>query len=70
VLPTISTARVARRVDQPCGYEQLGRRSMNDLLPSGLSIAVVTLPLELFLAGSYRGAFAPMLGARVRPGGR
>jgi hypothetical protein len=43
---------------------------MNYLLPSGLSIAVVTLPLELFLAGSYRGAFAPMLGARVRPGGR
>ncbi|MBV9946887.1 MAG: DoxX family membrane protein [Myxococcales bacterium] len=37
------------------------------LAPSGLPIALVVLALELFLAWSYRDAYAPMLRARVRP---
>jgi len=37
---------------------------------TGLEIALVVLLLELYLAFSYRGAFASMLAIRVRPGGR
>jgi uncharacterized membrane protein YphA (DoxX/SURF4 family) len=40
------------------------------LAPTGITIAVVVLLLELFLAWSYRGAFAPMLAIRAKPGGR
>jgi hypothetical protein len=35
--------------------------------PSGLPIVVVLLALTVFLAWSYRAAFAPMLHARVEP---
>ena len=37
------------------------------LEPSGLPIAVLLVVLELFLAWSYRAAYAPMLRARVAP---
>jgi hypothetical protein len=37
------------------------------LAPAGMGIAIVFLALELALAWSYRGAFAPMLRARVAP---
>jgi uncharacterized membrane protein YphA (DoxX/SURF4 family) len=40
------------------------------LAPKGLGIAVAVLVLELFLAWSYRRAFAPMLAIRVSPGGK
>jgi hypothetical protein len=39
------------------------------LAPSGLPLAFVVLALELLLAWSYRGAFRPMLAARVAPQG-
>ena len=39
------------------------------LLPSGLPLALVLIVLELFLAWSYRGAFAPLLNPRARPHG-
>jgi uncharacterized membrane protein YphA (DoxX/SURF4 family) len=38
------------------------------LAPSGLPLAFVVLGLELFLAWSYRRAYAPMLKARVDVG--
>lgn len=38
------------------------------LAPSGLSMALVVLALELYLAWSYRSAFRGMLAARVTPG--
>jgi len=38
------------------------------LAPSGLVMALAILGLELYLAWAYRGAFRPMLGARVLPG--
>jgi uncharacterized membrane protein YphA (DoxX/SURF4 family) len=37
------------------------------LAPSGLPVALVVLAIELFLAWSYRGAYAPMLKAKVSP---
>jgi hypothetical protein len=37
------------------------------LAPAGLPIPVVLLTAELYLAWSYRDAFAPMLQARVEP---
>lgn len=37
------------------------------LAPGGTPIAIVFLVAELFLAWSYREAYAPMLRARVRP---
>jgi hypothetical protein len=37
------------------------------LEPSGLGLPVVLVGLELVLAWAYRGAFAPMLRARVSP---
>jgi hypothetical protein len=37
------------------------------LMPAGMPIALVLLVLELVLAWSYRGAFAPMLRLRVEP---
>lgn len=37
------------------------------LTPSGLPMALFLVALELFLAWSYRAAFAPMLRARVEP---
>ena len=37
------------------------------LAPSGRPIAFAVLALEIFLAWSYRGAFRPMLAARVTP---
>lgn len=37
------------------------------LAHSGLGLPIVLLGFELFLAWSYREAFAPMLRARVRP---
>jgi len=37
------------------------------LEPAGLAIPLVLVALELVLAWSYRGAFAPMLRARVTP---
>src|SRR5580704_10886673 len=37
------------------------------LEPSGLPIALGLLVLELFLAWAYRGAYRPMLRARVAP---
>lgn len=39
------------------------------LAPGGAPIALVTLALEIFLAWSYRHAYAPMLAARVAPAG-
>ena len=39
------------------------------LAPSGMALPVLLLATELFLAWSYRGAFAPMLKARVQPDG-
>lgn len=38
------------------------------LAPSGIAPGLVLLALELYLAWSYRGAFRPMLAARVAPG--
>lgn len=38
------------------------------LAPSGSGMGILALVLELFLAWSYRGAFRPMLAARVSPG--
>jgi uncharacterized membrane protein YphA (DoxX/SURF4 family) len=37
------------------------------LEPAGLAIPLVLLALEVFLAFAYRNAYAPMLGANVRP---
>jgi uncharacterized membrane protein YphA (DoxX/SURF4 family) len=37
------------------------------LAPSGLALPLVVVALEIFLAYSYRGAFRPMLRARVAP---
>jgi hypothetical protein len=37
------------------------------LEPAGLAIPLVLVALELVVAWSYRGAFAPMLRARVEP---
>jgi hypothetical protein len=37
------------------------------LATAGLPIAIGLLVLELFLAWSYRSAFAPMLRAKVAP---
>ena len=37
------------------------------LAPAGLPVAVVFLALELYLAYSYREAYAPMLKSRVAP---
>lgn len=37
------------------------------LAPSGLAVPIVVLALEIFLAHAYRGAFRPMLRARVAP---
>jgi uncharacterized membrane protein YphA (DoxX/SURF4 family) len=37
------------------------------LAPSGLGMAVVLVGLEVFLAWTYRDAFAPMLRSRVTP---
>jgi hypothetical protein len=37
------------------------------LAPAGLPMTLVILALELFLAWSYRAAFAPMLRTRVEP---
>jgi uncharacterized membrane protein YphA (DoxX/SURF4 family) len=37
------------------------------LAPSGIAVPLVVLALEVFLAWSYRGAYAPMLGAKVQP---
>jgi uncharacterized membrane protein YphA (DoxX/SURF4 family) len=37
------------------------------LAPAGLAIPIVVLALELYLARSYRDAFAPMLHARTEP---
>jgi uncharacterized membrane protein YphA (DoxX/SURF4 family) len=34
---------------------------------AGIPISILVLVLELFLAWSYRGAFAPMLDAKTRP---
>jgi hypothetical protein len=39
------------------------------LAPSGMILPLVLLATELLLAWSYRGAFAPMLKARVQPDG-
>jgi hypothetical protein len=40
------------------------------LEPKGIAIAIVVAVLELYLAWAYRGAFAPMLAFRVKPGPR
>jgi uncharacterized membrane protein YphA (DoxX/SURF4 family) len=40
------------------------------LAPAGIALALVVLLLELFLAWSYRGAFAPMLRAKTEPAAR
>ena len=40
------------------------------LEPSGMVIAIVVAVFELYLAWAYRGAFAPMLAFRVKPGPR
>lgn len=37
------------------------------LAPAGAPMALFVLALELYLAWSYRSAFAPMLAARVEP---
>jgi uncharacterized membrane protein YphA (DoxX/SURF4 family) len=37
------------------------------LAPAGMVLPIVVLGLELYLARSYRGAFAPMLQARTEP---
>lgn len=37
------------------------------IAPEGLVIAIVVCALELWLAWSYRAAFAPMLAAKVTP---
>jgi len=37
------------------------------LAPAGLALPIVLLALELYLARSYRDAFAPMLHARTEP---
>ena len=37
------------------------------LAPAGLALPIFVLALEVFLARSYRGAFAPMLQARTEP---
>jgi hypothetical protein len=39
------------------------------LAPAGLALPVVLLAAELYLAWSYRSAYAPMLRARVAPDG-
>jgi uncharacterized membrane protein YphA (DoxX/SURF4 family) len=39
------------------------------LAPAGLPIALMVLGLELFIAWSYRDAYAPMLRARTSPTG-
>ncbi|MEO6845804.1 MAG: DoxX family protein [Chthoniobacterales bacterium] len=36
--------------------------------PSGIPVAIVVVLLELYLAWSYRSAFAPMLAPKVTPG--
>ncbi|MBO6933680.1 MAG: DoxX family protein [Deltaproteobacteria bacterium] len=40
------------------------------LAPAGLALPLVVLALELFLAWSYRDAFAPMLRAKTEPTAR
>jgi len=40
------------------------------LAPAGMLVPLVVLALELYLAWSYREAFAPMLRARHEPGAR
>lgn len=37
------------------------------LAPAGIAVPIALVALELVLAWSYRGAFAPMLRARVAP---
>jgi len=37
------------------------------LEPSGLTLAVVLVALEIYLAWAYRGVYRPMLAARTRP---
>ncbi|HYQ00649.1 MAG TPA: DoxX family protein [Polyangiaceae bacterium] len=37
------------------------------LAPAGLALPIIVLALELYLARSYRDAFAPMLHARTEP---
>lgn len=39
------------------------------LAPAGLALPIVLLALELYLARSYKDAFAPMLHARTQPHG-
>lgn len=39
------------------------------LMPSTIAPGIVVAVLELYLAWSYRKAFAPMLAMRVKPGG-
>jgi hypothetical protein len=39
------------------------------LAPAGMALPILLLATELFLAWSYRSAFAPMLKARVEPDG-
>jgi hypothetical protein len=38
------------------------------LAPAGLALPIVLLAAELYLAWSYREAYAPMLRARIEPG--
>jgi hypothetical protein len=38
------------------------------LMPSTIAPGIVVLVLELYLAWSYRGVYAPMLACRVKPG--
>jgi uncharacterized membrane protein YphA (DoxX/SURF4 family) len=40
------------------------------LAPAGIGLPVVVVALEIYLARSYRSAFAPMLRARVEPDAR
>jgi len=40
------------------------------LAPAGLAVPLVLLAAELTLAWTYRGAYAPMLAARVAPAAR
>jgi hypothetical protein len=37
------------------------------LAPSGIAVPLVVLALEIFLAWSYRGVYAPMLAAKAAP---
>lgn len=40
------------------------------LVPQGLEMVIFAIVMELYLAWSYRGAFLPMLTARVAPNAR